>query len=475
MEREVVIIGGGFAGICMAIKLREMGIENIAILEKGADVGGTWFYNRYPGAACDVPSMLYSFSFAPNPNWTRRFAAQPEIEGYIHWLVDKYHLRPLYCFNTSVKEARFKQGGWQVSTEQGDTLHCRFLISAVGQLNHPQLPDIKGIDSFNGESWHSARWRQDIDLTGKRVGVIGNAASAVQLIPEVAKIAAHVEVFQRTPNYLIPRMDRSFFAFERWLFKKVPVVMKWYRLFTFLLGEGIYYPVMRRKAWAKKFVTSLASWQLNHVVKDTALAKAMTPDFPIGCKRILMCDDYYPAMIRQNVNLNTATIESIDATGVKTVDGHVDCDYLIYATGFRSNDFLRGMNIYGRGGKSLQKRWDKGAFAYRSVCTADFPNFFMLYGPNSNLGSNSIIAMIEAQVGYIISLLRSKKTLIEVKHEAESDYQVWLNKSLSETVWDHGCKNWYRNEYGRQPNNWPLSVMAFQRHMKEVNWFDFAN
>jgi len=475
MKHKVIIIGSGFAGICMAIKLKAAGIDDFVILEKGSQVGGTWFFNRYPGAACDIPSMLYSFSFAPNPNFTRRYAPQNEIEDYIHSLVAQFDLEKHIKFNTAMTAAQFNDGRWQVTTEQGDVFDTQFLISAVGQLNHPQWPNIEGIETFEGESWHSATWREDVDLTDKTVAVVGSAASAVQLIPEVAKVAKKVVVLQRTPNYLIPRMDRAFLGVERWLFKRVPLLMKWHRLFTFTLLERLIFPSVRKTEWSVKLMNKIARWQLTRQIKDPALLEKLTPDFPMGCKRILICDDYYPALTRDNVELETAAIKNVDANGVNTDNGHHRADVIVFATGFKATDMLRGMDIRGRNGESLHDHWQQGAFAYRSVCTSNFPNLFFLYGPNSNLGSNSILGMIEAQVGFIMTLIKSGKPQVEVNAEAEQRHQTWLEDQLTQTIWHSGCNNWYRNEHGKQPLNWPLSAGAFKRHMKQVNWFDFEH
>lgn len=474
MQHKIIIVGSGFAGICMAIRLKAAGINDFVILEKGSQVGGTWFFNRYPGAACDIPSMLYSFSFSLNPNFTRRYAAQPEIEAYIHSLIVKYDLLQHIQFNTTFASANYEDGVWKIHTESGEIKTCQYWVSAVGQLNKPQMPAIEGIDDFAGTSWHSAMWREDIDLTGKRVAVVGSAASAVQLIPEVAKVAEHVVLLQRTPNYLIPRMDRAFLPLERWLFPRFPLLMRWHRLFTHTLLDNVIFPTMRKASWSAKLMKTIANWQLNRQVKDEALKQKLRPDFPIGCKRILICDDFYPSLQRDNVTLDTSPIQKIDTKGVLTNDQHHDVDVIIYATGFQTAEMLSGMDIKGRDNLPLKEHWHQGAQAYHSVCTHNFPNFFMLYGPNSNLGHNSIIAMIEAQVGYIMTLLKSGSPVIEVKEDAEQRHQQWIEAELAKTVWQTGCNNWYRNQYGKQPLNWPLSVTDYKRHMAKVDWFAFV-
>lgn len=479
MRQKVIIIGAGFAGLCMAIKLKEAGIHNFVVLEKGDQVGGTWYFNRYPGAACDVPSCAYSYSFEPNPQWSRHFAAQPEIEAYIHHCVEKYQLADHVRCQQAVTEAKWHDGSWVVSTAHGDEFEADFVVSAVGQLNAPSMPDIDGIDTFTGNSFHSARWPSDIDLSGKRVAVIGAAASAVQLIPEVAKQAAHLRVFQRTPNYLIPRFDRPYLKVEKWLFKHVPMVQKLYRWLVFNQGEWLFFPAMRRSKWAQRIMAWLANWQLKRQVSDLELRELLTPRYEIGCKRVLMCDDYYPALMRPNVSLETAAITAVNADGVVTTQGHFECDTIVYATGFKATEFLQGFDVFGRDGLSLHEKWAGITPAYRSVCIAGFPNFFTLYGPNSNLGSNSIIAMIEAQVGYVMQCVtaveRGEKRVVEVSTQAEATYQTWLVDSLAGTVWLQDCPSWYKNAEGGLNNNWPWSVRAFQRHMAVVDWADFSS
>ncbi len=479
MQHNVVIIGAGFAGICMAIKLLQAGMNNFVILEKANDVGGTWFANRYPGAACDVPSCAYSFSFEPNPHWSRHFATQPEIEAYIHRCVEKYQLSQYIRCNCAVVSATWCDGNWEITTETGETLTSQFVVSAVGQLNIPSVPAIAGAETFSGSAFHSARWDDSIDLTGKRVAVIGSAASAVQLVPEVAKMATHLKVYQRTPNYLVPRFDRPYLDIERWLFKHFPGVLSFYRWVVFNQGEQLFFPVIRRARWAQSLVGMLARWQLNRQISDPALREKLTPNYEIGCKRMLLCDDYYPALMRANVSLDTHPILSLTAEGVMTEEGQYDCDVIIYATGFSTSTFLQGLDIVGRDGKHLHDKWKVTTPTYRTVCVAGFPNFFTLYGPNSNLGSNSIIAMIEAQVGFVVQCLLGVEGGVRQQLEVEEDvvqrYQQWLQDSLAGTVWMQDCKSWYKNAEGGSNNNWPWSVREYQRHMSNVPWQDFAD
>lgn len=477
MKTTTVIIGAGFAGICMAIKLKQAGLKDFVILEKAPAVGGTWFFNRYPGAACDVPSCVYSFSFEPNPTWSRHFATQPEIEAYIHHCVEKYDLTSHLRLSTEVTALQWCDNYWQVTTSASEDIAATYVISAVGQLNQPSTPTIHGAQTFKGKAFHSARWDAEISLQGQRVAVIGSAASAAQLVPEVAKQAAHLRVFQRTPNYLIPRWDRAYLGLERWMLKHIPGVLAFYRWVVFNQGERLFFPAMRRARWAQKVMEWLAQWQLRRQVSDLSLRDQLTPRYEIGCKRVLLCDDYYPALMRPNVSLDTSAIQSIGPKGVLTEEGAYDCDVIVYATGFKTADFLQGIQVTGREGINLHDKWSQSTPAYRSVCVAGFPNFFTLYGPNSNLGSNSIIAMIEAQVGFVIQCLLGveggARSVVEVKEDVEQQYQQWLEDSMAGTVWMQDCPSWYKNAHGTINNNWPWSVREFERLMAFVDWSAF--
>jgi cation diffusion facilitator CzcD-associated flavoprotein CzcO len=477
MKTTTVIIGAGFAGICMAIKLKQSGLTDFVMLEKAPAVGGTWFFNRYPGAACDVPSCVYSFSFEPNPAWSRHFATQPEIEAYIHHCVEKYDLASHLRLSTEVTALHWCDDHWRVMTSSGEDIAAQFVVSAVGQLNQPSTPAIHGASTFTGKAFHSARWDTNVSLQGQRVAVIGSAASAAQLVPEVAKQAAHLRVFQRTPNYLIPRWDRAYLGIERWMLKHIPGVLAFYRWVVFNQGERLFFPAMRRARWAQKVMEWLAQWQLRRQVSDLSLRDQLTPRYEIGCKRVLLCDDYYPALMRPNVSLDTSAIQAIGPNGLVTEQGEYDCDVIVYATGFKTADFLQGIRVVGREGIDLHEKWSQSTPAYRSVCVAGFPNFFTLYGPNSNLGSNSIIAMIEAQVGFVIQCLLGveggSRSVVEVKEDVEQQYQQWLEDSMAGTVWMQDCPSWYKNANGTINNNWPWSVREFERLMAFVDWSAF--
>jgi cation diffusion facilitator CzcD-associated flavoprotein CzcO len=456
---SVVIVGAGAAGLAMGIRLKRAGFEDFTIVERSREVGGTWHDNRYPGAACDVPSHLYSFSFAPNPDWHHKFARQPEIARYFSDLVDRFGLAAHLRLGTEVRGARFDDGGgrWQVDTSAGE-LAAGVLVSGTGQLNRPRVPALPGLDGFAGIRMHSARWDPSIDLAGKRVVVIGSGASAVQLVPEIARTAAHLTVIQRSPGYVIPRKDRAYRAWERWAFRHVPGVRWAYRASIYGALEARF-PALRAGSWMNRLVRWMAIRHLNTQVADPALRARLTPDYPLGCKRILISDDWYPALVRDNVSVVTAPIEGVTADAVITADGASHAaDALIFATGFESTSFLAPMQIVGRDGVALTDAWRGGAEAHRGIAVSGFPNLFLLYGPNTNLGHNSILFMLECQTRYVVRclqlLVQRGADWLDVRREAMDRWNAELADALAGSAWAAGCSNWYKTADGRITNNW---------------------
>jgi cation diffusion facilitator CzcD-associated flavoprotein CzcO len=378
-------LGAGASGICLGVKLREAGFSDFTILEKSDDVGGTWHDNRYPGACCDVPSHFYSFSFERKADWSRKFSPQDEIQDYFRHVVDKYGLRPHIRFGTEVASARFDEsaGVWRLRTKAGEELEAEVLASGVGQLNRPYVPEFAGRESFRGTAFHSARWDHGVDLAGKRVAVIGNAASAVQFVPPVAEQAAHVDVFQRTPNYVAPRLDYAYGERAKWLFAHVPGLERLYRWwiywnfelrFTLFRGHG--------EGWLSRRIRQACLDYLAAEIPDPKLRAALTPDYAPGCKRLLISDDYIPALRRENVAVVTSGIERIAEGGVVTRDGALHpADVIVYGTGFETTSFLAPIEIEGLGGRKLQEQWRDGAEAYLGVAVAGFPNLFLLVRP----------------------------------------------------------------------------------------------
>ncbi|MEV4803350.1 NAD(P)/FAD-dependent oxidoreductase [Nonomuraea sp. NPDC049421] len=467
MAPRVAIIGAGFGGLCMAIRLERAGIHTYTVFERAADLGGTWRDNSYPGAGCDIPSHLYSYSFEKYASWTRRYPEQPEILDYLQHCADKYDVRRKIRLRTEVRRAVFDGGAWQVttsSTEGERTETFDVVVMAVGQLNRPHMPDISGMDEFEGVCFHSARWNHGHDLTGRRVAVIGTGSSAAQLVPRVAERAEHLYLFQRTPNWVIPKPDAAFGPLTRMAFRFVPGLQRAYREWIYRYAEGTLYPALAQ-GWSEGLLRQRALRHLRDQVPDPELRAGLTPDYPPGCKRVVVDSSFYPALTRPNVSLVTDRIARVTPKGVDTAEGAYEVDTIVYATGFRSTEFLVPMEVVGREGRSLSERWKDGAEAYLGISVPGFPNLFMLYGPNTNLGHNSIIFMIECQVAHIMACLPrlGASGPIEVRPEAMAAWRRQLDVTMSRMVWGAGCRSWYKTADGRVTNNWPGPTTLYRR------------
>jgi cation diffusion facilitator CzcD-associated flavoprotein CzcO len=456
----IAIVGAGIAGLCMGIRLKRAGIDSFTIYEKSDRVGGTWRENSYPGSGCDVPSHLYSFSFDPNPDFSRKYSGQEEIERYIQACAERSGLLPHIRFNTEISGARFDEVArvWRLRTRAGGEFHASVLVSGTGQLNRPATPHLEGLADFGGTSFHSALWNHDHPLAGRRVAVIGNGASAVQLVPHVAEQAARLTLFQRTPNWIVPRGDRVYTAFERWVFRNVPLVLFLYRALIYWLLEVRFLAILRESPISEGLQKSAVTYMESQIT-SARLRRVLVPDYPIGCKRILISDDYYPALERPNVEVVTEPIERFTREGPKTVDGTQHAvDTVIFATGFETTTFLAPMEIEGAGARKLTDAWRGGAEAYLGIAVSGFPNLFLLYGPNTNLGHNSIIFMIECQVGYIVQCIERLRTpglaALDVKPDEMARYNAKLQEDLKGTAWSAGCTSWYKTESGKVTNNW---------------------
>ncbi|MCA9772360.1 MAG: NAD(P)/FAD-dependent oxidoreductase, partial [Myxococcales bacterium] len=438
-----------------------------------------WRDNTYPGAACDVPSYLYSYSFEPSARWSRAFAEQPEILAYIEHCADKYGLRPFVRFGAEVAGARFDETAavWRVALATGDEVVARVLVSGVGQLHRPRVPAIPGLERFEGASFHSARWRHDLDLRGRRVAVVGNAASAIQFIPRIAPLCARLTVFQRSANWILPKPDRAYSALEKGLLTRFPALAWLYRARIYWALE-LRWPAFREGSFWRPLLTAIARRELRRQVADPKLRAALTPDYPFGCKRILISNDYYPAMARENVSLVTSPIEAAEADALRTRDGerHV-ADTLIFATGFETTRFLAPMRVEGLGGKNLEKTWAEGAEAYLGMTAAGFPNFFILYGPNTNLAHNSILFMLECQVRYVVQCVRRirerRLAYLDLREDEMARYNAAVQRDLGETVWDAECGSWYKLPSGKITNNWPHGTLAFWWRTRRPRWEAF--
>ncbi|QUD81047.1 NAD(P)/FAD-dependent oxidoreductase [Gordonia polyisoprenivorans] len=479
---EIAIVGAGFSGLGAAIKLAQRGIDDYVILDRGSDFGGTWRDNTYPGAACDVASNLYSYSFAPNPEWSRSYSHQPEIHRYINAVADEHGVRAKARFGTEVTEARWDEdtAHWIVSTVTDgaeNTYRARHLVGAVGPLCEPNLPDIDGIDSFGGTIMHSARWDDSVDFAGKRVAVIGTGASAIQIVPELAKVAGHLDVYQRTAPWIVPRTERPYTPVEHWAFKHIPAVQTASRAGIYTFNEFIAFG-MTYSPKALKPVEMLARANIFRGIRDPQLRKAVTPDFQIGCKRILRSNTWYPALDRANVDLVTDPISRVTETGIVTADGTAhDIDILVVATGFHVTDSPVFSHIVGVGGRSLANVWDEiGMQGYKGSFVHGFPNMMLMIGPSTGLGHTSMVYMIESQLNYLVDYIATARARgaarVEVTEAAQRRYNAGIAHKLRNSVWvNGGCASWYKDVHGNITTLWPGFTFDFRR---ETRKFDVA-
>ncbi|MET3551830.1 alpha/beta hydrolase fold domain-containing protein [Burkholderia sp. 567] len=465
---SVIIIGAGFAGIGMAVALQRAGIHDFVIVERSHDVGGVWRDNRYPGAACDVPSHLYSFSFEPNPDWSRVFAPQPEIHAYLQHCARKYGLARHLRFGAEVERAQHDEARalWHVTLADGTTLSAAVLVSGTGQLSRPAMPDLPGIDTFRGRAFHSAHWDRDYPLAGKRVAVVGTGASAIQFVPAIAADVERLVVFQRSPAYVMPRPDRAYRAWEQALFRRLPWAMKLHRASIYVRYESRAIAFTRLHGLMDVAIGRPFRKLLARDVRDPALRARLTPDYPIGCKRILLSSDYLAALDRDNVELVTQRIRRVTETGIETDDGvHHPVDAIVYGTGFAATAFLSPMRITGRDGLDLNDAWRRGAQAYLGLTVPGFPNFFMLYGPNTNLGHNSIVYMLESQIAHVMRCVRAMRrngaTAIDVDPRRYRRFNAHVQQRLAGSVWS-GCKSWYVDASGHNSTNWPGFTLTYR-------------
>jgi cation diffusion facilitator CzcD-associated flavoprotein CzcO len=475
---DVAIIGAGFSGLCMAIKLKEAGHTNFKVFEKASDIGGTWFLNRYPGCACDVPSHLYSYSFEQNPTWSRAYSSAKEIWQYQKATAEKHGILPFIRCNAEVARAEYDEPSqlWHLTLASGETYHARALVAGAGILHVPFYPKIRGAETFAGKAMHTADWDESCDLAGKRVAVIGTGASAVQVVPAIAEQVAHLDLYQRTPGWVIPRMDYAFE--EKWKrrFARLPWLQRLFRNVIYWRAESLAIGFTRSPKMMAKF-QKLAETYLAKAVPDPALRVKLTPDFPIGCKRVLISDDFYPALQRDNVDVVTDAVTEIRPEGVVTADGEVRAaDAILYATGFRVTDWLSHVDIRGKGGRKLIDDWRDGASAYYGVVVNGYPNMFLLLGPNTGLGHNSVVFMIESQVRYAMDCLRwlwKDAGAVEVKAEVQKTFNDMLREKMKRTVWMSGCRSWYLNADGTNSTIWPYFTVSYWWKTRRANRRDF--
>ncbi|PHQ16878.1 flavin-containing monooxygenase [Marinobacter profundi] len=478
-SRNILIIGTGFGGLCMAIQLKLAGIHSFTMLEKAPGVGGTWRDNTYPGAACDVQSHLYSFSFEPRHNWSRKFGLQKEILDYMEHCVEKYGLGEHIRFNQEVTAATYDQaaGQWQVETASGGRYDADVLITATGQLNQPAYPDIPGTDRFRGHIFHSARWDHRYDLSGKSVAVIGTGASAIQFVPEIVPKVSKLALFQRSASWVLPKPDRPFKVWEQSLFRSLPAWDRLYRSMIYWKNESRALAFTRFSGLLELFAIQ-ARREARKRVKNPEKRRLLIPDYKIGCKRILISNDWYTAVDQPHVDLVTQPIDHIEEDAVVTRDGHrYPVDAIIYGTGFRATEFLAPMTITGSGGIGLNEAWRKGAEAYKGISVSGFPNLFILYGPNTNLAHNSIVFMLESQVHYVMDCLREllqrPGTAMDVKNDIQAAFSTRIQQGLEGSVWDSGCTSWYLDKNGKNTVNWPGFTFSYRLKTRHVEASDY--
>jgi len=474
---EHLIIGSGFGGMCAAIRLQQAGKDDFVILERAGSVGGTWRDNHYPGCACDVTSVLYSLSFAQNAEWSRKFPTQQEIYQYLKDVAERFGLIPRIRFHHEVTQCTYENASnrWLVETPKGD-FSARFLITASGGLAEPAFPDIPGLDSFSGPMFHSAQWDHSVDLKGKRVAVIGTGASAIQVVPAIAPETKHLTLFQRSPAWVVPRRDRPIFGWEKAL-RRTP--LRWIpRALTYFLSE---FGVLFLAVWPglHKIVEPLALRHLKRQVPDPDLQAKLTPNYRMGCKRILVSDDYYPSLTRENVAVETDRIERITPDGVVSADGRLhEVDVIVLCTGFRATDNPWASRVRGRTGETMEEAWKGSQEAYLGTLVHGFPNLFMIAGPNTGIGHTSFVFMIESQVRYIMACLRharrSRLDALEVRAEVQDAFNEDLQRRMQGTVWASGCKSWYMNEQGKVTVLWPGFTLLFWWMTRTANPADFA-
>jgi cation diffusion facilitator CzcD-associated flavoprotein CzcO len=466
-ESDVIIVGTGFSGLGIATALKRSDRTSFVILERADDVGGTWRDNTYPGAACDIQSHLYSYSFRPNPDWSRVYAAQPEILAYLRATAAEEGLLPHIHFRSDVSNAAWdaSHNVWRVRTEHG-THVARALVTATGHLSDPKMPAIEGLEDFSGELFHSAKWNHDVSWEGRRVGVLGTGASAIQVVPELAKTAAQVAVFQRSAPYIVPRRDHIYSEAEKGMFRKLPATAQAVRDGLFW-GNEARFPQRQQVPRFVDDIRAKALQHLNQQVEDPELLEQLTPTYEIGCKRILISNDYYPALAQPNVEVLTGGVERIEGSTVVTADKRIDLDVLVCCTGFEAVDLPIAQRVTGRDGVLLADRWSRGGQAFACTTVAGFPNLFVMLGPNTGVGAGSIVYMVETQISYIEQALRyleETDSVISVTEELEEQYVSSIDARAVGTVWTSGgCKSWYVDQRsGRLSTLWPDFMSQFR-------------
>jgi cation diffusion facilitator CzcD-associated flavoprotein CzcO len=468
---HVAIVGSGFSGLGAAIRLKQEGMNDFVVLERAGDVGGTWRDNTYPGCACDVPSHLYSFSFAPNPRWTKAFSPRPEIFAYLRRCAADFGVMPHIRFDHGVQTAAWDEDAqrWRIETSKG-TITANVMIGAAGALSEPSVPRIAGLERFQGPAFHSARWDHEAELAGRRVAVIGTGASAIQFVPEIQPTVGQLKVFQRTPPWILPRHNPSIRLEDQARFEKLPFLQQLARgriyAITELVGLGFRHP------WLMRPLQKLALGYLERSVPDPVLRAKLTPNYTLGCKRILFSNRYLRALAKPNVDVVVDGIREIRERSIVTTDGaEHEVDAIIFGTGFHVTDIPFGQHVRGRGGRTLDDVWNGSPQAHLGTAVSGFPNFFFLLGPNTGLGHTSVVYMIESQIAHVVSALRYMRdrgvATVEPTAEAQAAYVAEVDRKLSTTVWNTGgCASWYIDKTGRNSTLWPDATWRFRRRVQ---------
>ncbi|WP_051812786.1 NAD(P)/FAD-dependent oxidoreductase [Kitasatospora sp. MBT63] len=476
---RVAVVGSGFGGLGAGVRLRRAGITDFVILERASSVGGTWRDNSYPGCACDVPSHLYSFSFAPNPEWPRSFSGQPDIRAYLEKVTDVFGLRPHLRFDTEVVELRWEEERtrWRIRTTRGEWT-ADAVTSAAGPLADPQIPDLPGLADFPGKVFHSSRWDHDYDLTGKRVAVVGTGASAAQIVPAIQPKVGRLTVFQRTPGWVLPRADREISALEKWLHTRIPPTGRLRRATLFALRE-LQVDAFVRRPGALRLVQQMAERHIARSIADPALRAKLTPDYRIGCKRILLSNTYYPALAAPNTEVVASGLRELRGSTLVAADGSEhEVDAIVFGTGFHVTDMPIAQRVFGVGGRALAEEWKDGMEALRGSTVRGFPNLFFVIGPNTGLGNSSMILMIESQLNYLIDALAALDAVgaaaLQPTARAQRHWNLELQHRMDRTVWSTGgCKSWYLDASGRNTVLWPGSTSAFRRATRRVDLAEY--
>jgi len=474
---RVLVIGAGMSGILATIKLREAGYRNIQVVEKGPAPGGTWRDNTYPGLKCDVPAHMFTYSFAPNPNYTTRFPKGTEIREYLERVYAQYNLAQHVRFNTTIQSLNYEDGQWYAVNSHSEIEAYDLVICATGILHNPYIPKIEGMDSFQGSHWHTARWNHKVDLKGKRVGVIGSGATAAQILPELVHVSKHVTLFQRTPQWIFPMPNKAYSQSEMNRIRQSPGLAarlrdRYSKIFQYTFARAVI-----GNRFLQFAIEALCRSHLKRKVKDVELRAKLTPDYRAGCKRLIFGKGFYQALQRPNASLETEPISKIEPTGIRTEDGQLHkCDVLVFATGFDAHAYMRPMQVVGRDNQTLDNAWKNGAYCHRSTTIPGFPNFFVMFGPYSPIGNYSAISVAEVQVAFILKQLseleRTGNDLIEPLPCVTAQLTKRMDVAMKKTVWLSGCNSWYINQHGSTPM-WPWTFERYQREMSKVNPAEF--